>query len=433
MKVAIEEISSTRRALRVELPAESLLDKLEAAYRNLAKQARIPGFRPGKVPREVLRLHFRDEAKREALRELIPESYAEALKDANLEPVSEPQVDEVVCEEGQPVRYRASFEIKPAIRVAGYTGIQVYKERIDVTDAEIDQALEYLRERAAEYVPMPGWPALREDLIVIDYEGFAEGRPLKGAKGQNVSILLGARQFLPEFEQHLHGLKQGESREVVIEFPADHPRRDLAGKRVLFRVMVKDLKKKRVPELDDEFARSVGECQNVRELREKVRADLVRHKEREQIGRLKGQILDKLLAEHPFDPPESLVEAEVEHILDDLRSSLAERGATPSQIEEETARARARAVDMATKRVRASLLLEAVATQEGLVVSEEEVDEEVRALAAALNQDPGSMAEMARREGRRESIRRRLLQQKALDVLYRHATVVEGVNLVTLA
>lgn len=433
MKVDIEEISTTKRRLRIELPPQSLLDKLEAAYRHLSKEVRLPGFRPGKVPRNMMRLRFREEAKQEALRELIPESYAQALKETSLNPVSEPRMDEVICEEGKPLSYRASFEVNPALQPSGYTGVQVYKEKAEVADSEVDQALEYLREQASEYVPMEGWPALREDLVVVDYEGFLGGKPLKGVSGQNVSILLGARQFIPEFEEQLHGLKKGETKEFVLEFPADHGRRELAGKRLLFRVAVKEVKKKRVPPLDNEFAKSAGECKNILELKEKVKKDLLAHKEREQVARLKEEILEKLLAAHSFDAPESLINAEVEHILAEMKRGLTSRGATPAQIEEEVMRGRDKAMALARKRVRGSIFLEGVAKQEQLVVSEEEVNEEVRSVAAALNQDPAAFREMLRREGRLEGIGRRMLERKALDFLYERATVVEGVNLVTLA
>ena len=433
MRVDVEEISSTKRRLRIELPPQSLLDKLEAAYRHLSKEVRLPGFRPGKVPRNVLRLRFREEAKQEALRELIPESYAQALKETNLNPVGEPRMDEVICEEGKPLSYRASFEVNPALQPSGYTGVQVYKEKVDVADSEVDQALEYLREQASEYVPMEGWPALREDLVVVDYEGFLGGKPLKGVSGQNVSILLGARKFIPEFEEQLHGLKKGETKEFVLEFPADHGRRELAGKRLLFRVAVKEVKKKRVPPLDNEFAKSAGECENIPELKEKVKKDLLAHKDREQVARLKEEILEKLLAAHPFDAPESLVDAEVEHILAEMKRGLTSRGATPAQIEEEVMRGRDKAMALARKRVRGSIFLERVAKQEQLVVSEEDVNEEVRSVAAALNQDPAAFREMLRREGRLEGIERRMQERRALDFLYDRANVVEGVNLVTLA
>jgi trigger factor len=433
MKVDIEEISRTKRALRIELPPQSLLDKLEAAYRHLSKEVRLPGFRPGKVPRDVLRLRFKEEARQEALRELIPESYAQALKEANLDPVSEPRVDELVCEEGKPLSYRASFEVKPALKLSGYTGVEVYREKVEVPESEVDQALEYLREQASEYMPMEGWPALREDLVVVDYEAFLHSKPLKGASGQNVSVLLGSRQFVSGFEEQLHGLKKGEAKEFTLEFPADYGRRELAGKNVLFTVAVKEVKKKRVPPLDNEFAKLTGGCENLRELKEKVRSDLLAHKEREQAARLKEQILEKLLVAHSFDAPESLVDAEVEHLLAELKQGQASRGTTAAQMAEDATRGREKATELAKKRVRSSLFLEAVAKQEQLAVSEEELNEEVRAFAAALNQEPAAFRETLRREGRLEGMRRRLLERKALNFLYDRANVAEGVNLVTLA
>jgi trigger factor len=268
---------------------------------------------------------------------------------------------------------------------------------------------------------------------VIDYEGFAGGKPLKGVTGRNASILLGAHQFIPEFEAQLHGLKKGEVKEFSLEFPTDYGRRELAGKRVLFKVIVKEVKKKQVPPLDDNFAKSAGECDDLLALKEKVKQDLLSYKEREQVGRLKGQLLEKLRAAHAFDPPESLVDAEVEAILADLRRSVGGHRATPAQDqgEEETMRTKAR--ELAAKRVRNSLLLEAIAKQEGFVVSEEELNAEIESTAAALNQKPDAFRKLLQREERIETIRMQLLERKALDFLYERAHVLEGANLITLA
>ncbi|MBZ0168397.1 MAG: trigger factor [Kofleriaceae bacterium] len=432
MKVDIEEISSTKRGLRIELPAERLVEKVETVYLHLAKKVRLPGFRPGKIPRDLLRSRFKDEAKQEALKELIPESYGQALKETNLNPISEPVLEEVVYEEGKPLSFRATFDVKPALQLSGYVGVEAHKEKLEVTDSEVDQALEYLRGRAAEYVPMDGWPALQEDLLVIDYEGLAGGKLLKDASGRNASILLGAHQFIPEFEAQLHGLKKGDLKDFSLDFPNDYGRREVAGKRILFKVTVKEVKKKRVPPLDDDFAKAAAGCDNIEALRDKVKQDLLAHKEREQVTRLKDQVLGKLRTAHPFDPPESLVDAEVEAILADLHRSAGGRKTTPTQREEdETMRTKAR--ELASKRVQDSLLLETVAKQEGLTISEEELNKEVETAAAALNRKPEALRDMLEREGRIEAFRTRMLERKALDLLYERAHIVEGANIVTLA
>jgi len=431
MKVDIEEISSTKRGLRIELPVERLSEKMETAYLRLAKKVRLPGFRPGKIPRELLRSRFKDDAKQEALRDLIPESYDQALKDTNLDPVSDPVLEEVVCEEGKPLSFRATFDVKPALQLSGYTGVVVHKDKLEVTDSEVDQAIEYLRGRAAEYIPMDGWPALQEDLLVIDYDGVAGGKPLKGVSGRNTSILLGAHQFIPEFETQLHGLKKGDLKDFSLDFPNDYGRREIAGKRILFKVTVKEVKKKRIPALDDEFAKAVAECDNVQALREKVKQDLLAHKEREQVTRLKDRILETLRAAHPFEVPESLVDAEVRAILADVAQRTGGRTTTPAHREEEEA-TRTKARELAFKRIQDSLLLETVAKQEGLVISEEELTQEVESTAAALNRKPEAVRDMLEREGRMEAFRTRLLERKTLDLLYERANIVEGSNLVTL-
>ncbi|NJD67949.1 MAG: trigger factor [Candidatus Methylomirabilota bacterium] len=432
MRVNIEEISSTKRGLRIEVPAERLSEKVETAYSHLAKKVRLPGFRPGKIPQDLLRSRFKEEAKQEALRELIPESYSQALEESKLDPISEPILEEIVCDEGKPLSFRATFDVKPTLQLSGYTGVEVSKDKLEVTDQEVDQALEYLRGRSAEYVPMDGWPALQEDLLVIDYEGFAGNKPLKGVSGQNMSVLLGSHQFIPEFETQLHGLKKGDLKDFSLEFPNDYGRRELAGKRILFKVAVKEVKKKRVPALDNDFAKSVSGCDDIEALRDKVRQDLVAHKEREQVARLKDRILEKLRAAHPCDLPESLVEAEVEAILADMTRRVGGRRAAPPKREEEE-EMRTRARELASKRVQDSLLLEAVAKQEGLGVTEEEFNEEIETAAATLNRKPEALRDMLERDGRIESFRTRILEGKALHFLYERANITEGVNLVTLA
>ncbi len=432
MKVDITEISSTQRALRIELPPQHLVDKLNQAYTRLSKKVHMPGFRPGKIPRDLLRSRFKDEARNEALQELIPESYSQALKEVDLNPIGDPTLEDMVCEEGKPFSYRATFDIKPVLQLSGYMGIDLSREKIEVPDSEVDRALEHIRDRAAQYIPMDGWPALQEDLLVIDYEGFAGGKPLKGVSGQNASVLLGAHQFIPEFEAQLHGLKKGEAKEFSIEFPSDYGRRELAGKRVLFKITVKEVKKKQLPALDDDFAKSEGECADLHELKEKVKQDLLAYKEREQVGRLKSQLLEKLRTAHPFDLPESLVKAEVEAILDDLKRSADGHKTAPAKDldEEETMRTRAR--ELAVKRVRNSLLLEAIAKREELAVSEEELDKEIETAAASMNQKPEDFRALLERKDRIETIRIQLLERKALELLFEQAKIVEGNNLVTL-
>jgi len=429
MKVSVEELSLCKRAILVEVPLERVCSKMEEAYRSLSRTLVLPGFRKGRVPRSLIERRFRDELKSEVVKELVSETCLQAIKAANLTPVSEPKVEEVSFENGQPFRFRATFEIKPSIQLGSYKGVDVFKDRITVSEEETERALHLLREGAAEYVPMEGWPALHDDLVVIDYEGFVGGKSFKGGKGENINLILGSREFIPGFEEQLYGLQKGETKAFSLELPLNHPWRELAGKKVLFKVTVKEIKKKRIPSLDDDFARAIGGCENLKELREKVRAELLKRKEQGQEERLKEKILEKIVHAHPFEPPESLVEAEAEVLLSSALSSLP----ADKDPDEEVEALRPRLREIAEQRVKASLLLEAIASAEGLKVGEEELDQELKVLAASLNQDQRALKAYLSKEGRLQEVGARLLRRKALDLLYQNARITEAMNVVTLA
>ncbi len=427
MKVSVEEVGTCRRSLLIEVPEQDVRAKMEEAFRNLSRDLALPGFRKGKAPRELIVRRFKEEVRGQVLKDLIPEAYLQALKATNLSPVSEPQVEDVSFQDGQPLRFKTTFEVRPEIPLKRYKGVEVFKEKVVVSEQEIENALRFLQEQAAEYVPMEGWPALREDLVILDYDAFVGGRPLKGGQGKNVSVILGSRAFLPGFEEQVVGLHKGEVKEFVLDIPPDSPEEEIAGKRILFKVVVKEIKKRRVPPLDDELARTVGECENLGELREKVHRDLLAQKEREQEERLKERILEKIAEAHPFELPESLVEEETEDLLAEVRGTL-----PPRERDREVKTLQPKAQEAARKRLRAAFLLDAVAKAEGLEVSQEELDRECEALAASLNQEKAILKAFLEREGRLEGLKARILRRKALDFLYQHAKIIESLNLITL-
>src|SRR5574341_608000 len=253
MKVTVEELSPSKRALHIELSPDRVTARLEATFRQLSQKLQLPGFRKGKVPREIIQRRFEADVKDEVLRELIPDSYREALAQAALQPVSQPQVEDVHFHAGEPLTYRAVVEVKPPVEVRDYRGITLSRDKVEVTDKEVDRALEYLQEEAAEYVPMEGWPAVRDDLVILDHEGSIHGKPFKGGTGKNLALILGREGFVPGFAEQILGMQKGESKDFGLALPDDSPRRDLAGRTVDFRVTVKEVKKRRLPELNGEF------------------------------------------------------------------------------------------------------------------------------------------------------------------------------------
>ncbi len=427
----LESLDSCTRALRVEVPAEELAPRLDAAFQDLVRSVRVPGFRPGKVPRALVERRFGDHVRAEVMDRAIPEHTAEALQEAKLVPLGPPTVDEVTWNAGEPLRFRAVVEVRPPVTVKDYLGVALAREKIQVDEAEVDRALEVLREDAATYVPMEGWPALQDDMVVIDHEGTIGGKPLKGGSAQNVSVILGSGRSLPGFEEALRGAVKGDVKAFDVEVPAEHPRKDMAGRTVHFRVTVREVKKKRVPELNDDLAKELGEADTLAALRDKVGERLEARRRRDQEAELKGQLMDKIAAANPVELPPGLVRHETEHMLEDLARALG-AGLRRAR-EEDLAALQRQAEEAARRRVRASLLLEAIAREEGLAVGDDEVDAEVAQMASAMRQEPAALRKALEAEGRLDGIRGRLLERKALDFAWGKAQVTETMNLVKLA
>ncbi len=432
MKVTVEELSPSKRALHVELPPERVAATMEATLRELGRRIQVPGFRRGKVPPEIIQRRFQSDLQEEVLRELIPDSYRQALAQTDLTPVSQPRVDDVHFHEGEPLRYRAVVEVKPPVDVTNYRGIALERNSVEVTDQEVDRALEYLREDAAEYVPMEGWPALRDDLIILDHEGTIHGKPFKGGSGKNLTLLVGRGGHLPGFEAQVLGMQKGDAKQFRLPFPEDFPRKELAGRTAEFKVTVKEVKKRRVPELNDEFARTVGDVDSLAALRDKLRDQLKERKTRDQEAELKHALLEKLAATHEVEAPESLVEVEAGSLLREMLGTVRASGGRVEGLPENAEGLTAKALEVARRRVKESLLLEAVARQESLTVSQEEIEAEIQAIATAYPAGGEAAVRRALEDpARRAGLTARLLERKALDFLYQHATITDAYNLIT--
>lgn len=433
MKVTVEALSPSKRALHVELPLDQVAATMETTLREWRRRLQLPGFRRGKVPPAIIQQRFQSDLKEEVLRELIPESYRQALAQTDLTPVGQPRVEDVHFHDGEPLRYRAVVEVKPLVEVRDYQGILLERKPVQVSDEEVGKALESLREDAAEYVPMEGWPAMRDDLVILDHEGTLHGKSFKGGTGKNQTLILGHGGYLPGFEGQIAGMQKGDTKQFRLAFPGDFPRKELAGRTAEFTVTMKEVKKRRVPELNDEFARTVGDAESLAALRDTLRQQLTERKGREQEAELKRTLLEKLAAAHEVELPEALVEAEAASFLQDLAATLRATGGRVRGLPENAEELRAKAREMARRRVKESLLLETVARQESLTVSDAEIDAEIEAMAAAYRQEASAVRRALEDPGRRAGLTARMLERKALDFLFQQAKITEGYNLITPA
>lgn len=422
MRIDVQELAPCKRSLRVEAPREEVQTAWAEAYDRVAKMARIPGFRRGKVPRQLVKLHFANEIRQEVVQKVIPELYRQALAEARLDPVDEPEVQDLEVAEDQPVRFRAVVEVKPAIALEGYQGVRVRHTPHPVTPEEVQSALEALRERQAEFRAVSR-PAQRGDLAIIDYEVSVGGKPLPDGKQEGLAVIIGSSQLLPEIEAACVGLGAGEERVLDVRLPDTYERLELRGKEARFRVRVVEVKEKILPELSDEFARLIGEFQTLDALREAISEDLAARRELEERQALGEKVLDAVLGRHPFEVPESLVLRQVAQTIGHAQDRMRQQGLDPGRMRLDYDKLLGEFRPWAVRAVQRRLLLEAVADAEKIRVAEEELEAEVAKIAEGSGRSPQAIRAMLSKSGELEGLRRSLRESKTLDLLIATAKI----------
>jgi trigger factor len=420
MKVEVEEIGACKRRLRVEEAPAVVQQAWQRAFSRVQKQASLPGFRKGKVPASMIKLHFSDDVRQEVARNLIPEVYRQAVAEAKLRPVEEPDLQEVKLEEDAPLAFSAVVEIKPAIELAGYKGMAVTHAPRPLTDEEVDEAINHLREQHAEFRAVER-PADLGDLAMIDYTLTPEGQEPRSETGYGV--VLGQGQVLKEMEEAVIGLAPGGARTVRLRFPDDHRNEALRGKSAEAAVTVKEVKEKVLPALDDEFARTLGSFDSLEALRAEVRTGLQARRDRENRAALESAVVDAALAGHTFEVPEAMVLRQVGHQIEHTRESLRRQGVDPDRLPWDYPKLLEELRPAAERAVRRSLLLEAIAERESLAPDDAAVDAEVEKFAKASERPAPAVRRMMEQSGDLEGLRLSLRDAKVMDFLIEHAKV----------
>jgi trigger factor len=421
-KVDVETVDSVRRRLAIEVPAEEVSAEIEKAYAQLGRGAKVRGFRPGRVPRPVLERLFGDRVRAEVFEKLIQQSYAEVVEERQIAAVGHPEIVTEQARPGEALRYSATVEVKPEIKIANYTGLQVERPLVPVRDTDVDAFLERLRQSLAQLQPIVDRSIVESgDVVTVDYEGRVDGRPV--GQGEHRQIEVGANGFPAEFDRHLIGAAVGSDLNFAATYPADHGSAELAGKTVSFHVHVRALSHKDVPPLDDEFAKDHGECSTLEELHGRVRARLEAEAAQHADELMRQALLNALAGANDIPIPNALVERRTEALVEEVWREWQQRRIRPKNETEAITRLREELQPRARQQVKIGLLLEAVALQEGITVSEAEVDERITAMAA----EAGTAGERLRAfyqsaEPRRE-LHTRMLQSRAVDALARTARI----------
>jgi trigger factor len=415
MRVDLTEQSPVKKTMAIEVDADEMAKETNAVLRSYAEKANIPGFRPGKAPMAVLRARFGREAEEDVRERVMGRCFREATQEHGLRPLGNPVVDEVKQEEGEPFRFTVSFEVLPEVEVKDYKGVEVRRPAVQVTDADVDLALEELRQSRTQLITREDREAVTGDVIVCDLKGTPdEGEPFDR---ERMFLEVGAPGNPPAFNEKLEGVKAGDELSFPIEYPDEYETKDLAGKTVQYDVKIHEIKIREVPDLDDEFAKDLGEFDDLAALRERVGEDLEHRKTHESEQQVRQAILDKVLIENPIVLPDVLVEDEVRHRLEEMVRRMYMQGVDPEKVELDWKQLREQQDEPARKSVHARLILDAVARVEAIEVAPKEVEERIRRDAQAMGEKVEAFRKRLKEHGGTEVVKNQLVREKSLDLL----------------
>lgn len=431
MKATAEKLENGKVSLEIEVAPEQVEAALERAYRKVVKRLTIPGFRKGKAPRAVVeRQYGTGILYEEALEQLVPEAYQQAVEQTEIEPIDQPQVDIVELEDGKPFRFKAEVTVKPEVQLGEYRGLKVTKWVSPVTDEQVDETLEQLRQQQAQLESVDRTTVEEGDFVIIDFEGFLDGQPFQGGAAKDFQLEIGSGQFIAGFEEQLVGAEVGQLTEVNVTFPEDYGSEDLAGKDAVFKVTVKSIKVRRLPELDDEFAKDVSDKDSLEELRALIRENLEEESERHSMSHVRDDLVNAATENAQVEVPDILVERQLQDMLAEFERNLMFRGMRlQDYLEMADLTEEKLAADMrpdAERRAKATLVLGAIIDAEGLRATDEEIQARIDEL---VGDSEGEAAERIRQRYSEPEMRDRLASSievgKAIDLLVNEAEVTE--------
>jgi len=415
-----------KRELELEIPAENVKKATEKISRDLARVARIPGFRPGKAPVTLIQRRFAEEIKGEVLDSLLPDVLSQSLQEKKMIPVNQPQVDQVNFTENGPVKFRATFEVLPEFELSDYKNLEIEVDKLEIGDAEVNKAIEEIRERAATFAPVEGRAIQDGDFAQLKLIGTPEGGG-EPVRAESVLCHIGSEETLESFNENLRGAKAGETKNFAAKYPDDYPDPKLGGKTYNYTVEVLGIKEKKMPELNDEFAKDVAgekaEFATLEEMRKKVREQLDAAREAKQGEQAREKILEVLIKKHDFPVPESLIEGQMDARLERVVRSLATQGVDPRAVNVDWVSLRSRQRQRATDDVKAEILLDRVATAENIDATEEEVEKQLEAMAAASGESATSLRARLTKQGALDRMKSKLRSDKTIDWLYQQSRI----------
>lgn len=428
MNVSVTDLSPSQKKLRVEVPASRVQEEFEVKYRDLAKKAKIKGFRPGKVPRSIIKSYYGKAVEHELSSQFIQETFPEALKETDLKPLTQADVSESTFEDDGSFSYTALVDICPPFELPDYDGLKLYKPAPEVTDEQVDNELDRLRQGHAQLRAVePERPVRDGDVAVIDFIPSIDGKPFEKGKTRDYMVEVGKGTLHPDFDKHLVDHNRGDDFSFEIDYPEDAPTREIAGKKVRFDVTIKEIKEKEVPELNDEFAQSLGNAQfeTLDALKNEIRGQFLKREEDRISARLNEQITEKLLRQIQFEVSSTVVDRESEKMVENLKFQFERQGIPFDSARFNSPELRAGYRAQAEKNVRSRLILDKIAQAEQLTLNEDEMADVFRDVGRSFGVDPEKVKKEFADSTLVEEAKERKLEEKVLEMIQARATYVE--------
>lgn len=423
MNVKVEDISSIKKKLSFEIPVATVDAEFGKAYKQLAKTAKIPGFRPGKVPRNVLERQYGGQVEAQVFERLVNESFFKAVVEHKIDAVSSPEVvDNGQPRVGEAFTYEAEVEVRPEIEAKDYIGLALKKETCDIDEQAVNERLEEMRRKQAKEEVSERTVARMGDIAVIDFEGFIDGKPFPHGKGEGHHLELGSNSFIPGFEEQVAGLECGQEKDVEVTFPEDYGNESLAGKPAVFKVRLNEIRERRLPELDADFAREMG-LESIDDLKTKLRESM-EGQEADRIEReYRDRLVEALIEANPFELPEAMVESQLEHMMQNLQSRMQAQGMRLEDMGLNAEVFPAIYRELAVKQVKASLIMESIALQENLKIEEDEIKDKLDEIVETSGAPKEAVMQFYSSDEKRRGLVAQMAEEKVVAFLTGKAKV----------
>jgi trigger factor len=422
--IKMEELSQVKKKLSMEIPWNEVKNELDASYREIGKKAKIKGFRPGKIPRNVLELYYKDQAEGDTITSIVNKYYWQELENRGIVSISQPEINQDGLKENTDFSFSASFETEPEFDPKNYKGMELEREEFKVTDSDVERRLDEIRQMFATMEEVKDdRPVVKGDFVVIDFAGSLNGESFKELKAEGYLLEIGSQRFVPGFEEQLIGIKKGETKEVKVTFPEDYHEKKFAGKEIIFNVTIKGIKEKKLPEADEDFIKNFERYNSLDDLKNDIRKSLEEKFQRQTEINLQNRITEILIKENDFEVPPSLVERQIYYMIADTQKRMISAGMDENSAMEFSLKMHDKFKDDAVKIVKSFLLLKKIAQKESFVVEESDVEKHIQELAVQNGHDVELLKKMYNNEERKDGLKMELIQKKAFDFIERNANI----------